>query len=72
MKSTQGTINNLRMSVKVNLRATESKLLLKNLTLLTASRTSEASEEEKKGLDIEESKQRQTLVDSMMQTRQED
>ena len=35
MKSTQGTINNLRMSVKVNLRATESKLILRNLNLLT-------------------------------------
>ena len=35
MKSVQGTINNLRMSVKVNLRSTESKLLLRNLNLLT-------------------------------------
>ena len=35
MKSTQGTINTLRMSVKVNLRSTESKLLLRNINLLT-------------------------------------
>ena len=34
MKSTQGTINTLRMSVKVNLRSTESKLLLSNINLL--------------------------------------
>ena len=69
MRSTQGTINNLRMSVKVNLRSTESKLLLKNLNLLTKQRSSDASEEEKRGLDMEESKQRQNLMENMMQTR---
>ena len=35
MRSSRSTIGNLRMSVKVNLRSTESKLVLKNLNLLT-------------------------------------
>lgn len=41
MKSTETMINNLRMSVKVNLRSSESKLALKMLNLLNKTRSAD-------------------------------
>ena len=56
--------------MKVNLmRSAESKLILRNINLLTKQRSTNMDEEEKKGLDIEASKQRQDLVENMMVTR---
>ena len=71
MKSTSTLINNLRMSVKVNLRSPESKLALKALSLMKK-RSADCAQPENKGLDMEESKQRKIIADNMTKTRQED
>lgn len=72
MKSTSTLINNLRMSVKVNLRSPESKLALKALNTLKKTRSADLAQQDNKGLDMEESKQRKIIAENMMQTRQED
>lgn len=59
------TTKNLRQSVKVNFKSKETSLKLKNLALITRQRTSKASEEEKKGLDMEETRQKQEMVNHM-------
>ena len=56
------------MSVKVNLRSTESKLHLKNLSLLRH-KGAQANSEEKKGIDLEEDKVRTELLATMVQQR---
>lgn len=62
----------MRMSVKVNLRSTESRLHLKNLQLLSRQKTGAASEEEKKGIDLEEDRHRKDLAATMAQQRRHD
>ena len=65
----------LRMSAKVNHRSTEQRLNLRNLQLLKRQSSSfikEGPEEEKKGMDLEENKQRQQLMSQILQDRRAD
>ena len=58
----------LRTSVKVNLRCSESALALNHLAKLAKVRT-QGKIEERKGLDMEESKKQTQLISSMRQSR---
>jgi len=58
----------LRTSVKVNLRCSESALHLSHLAKMAKIRT-QGKIEERKGLDMEESKQQYQLMSSLRQSR---